>query len=574
MTRNQTPKTPVNLIYGVNDRPPLISLIILGIEHGALLISSLMATIVFAQSLGATLSQTNSLVSVGLIAGGLACILQATRKWGLGSGYFCLHTSSFIYFHASVAAAQTGGLALVFGMTAVAGIMQTLLSRVMRRLRTLFPPEVAGIVVAMVGLALAPYAVKSLFGLSSDDVQVELNEVLVGVGTLTIIVGMTVWAKKALKLYAILLGIIFGYVSAYVLGVLPMDVLSDVRELPFVALPQLEHPGFAFDIRFLLPFFIAALCSSLKLTGDIISCQKINDSDWKRVDMASVQRGIVAEGLGTTAAGLLGGTGLSASSSNIGMSYATGATSRYIGYVTGVFFITLAFFPQPAYILSNMPVPVVGGIVVYASCFMIVTGWSIVMSRLIDSRKTFIVGISLIMGMSALVVPEIYDTVPEQFKPVFGSSIALTAVTGVLLNQLFRIGISSRATLTMDTAFLNGRRVHDFFMEQGSRWGARPDVIHKASAAASELYETLTGLDLARGNVRLDAVFDELNLVVSFEYAGEKLAITHQRPSPDELLEDDQALSRFSCFLITQYADKIKLESVQDKHRIHMVFEH
>lgn len=110
-------------------------------------------------------------------------------------------------------------------------------------------------------------------------------------------------------------------------------------------------------------------------------------------------------------------------------------------------------------------------------------------------------------------------------------------------------------------------------MEQGAKWGARPDMIYKASAAAGELYETLTGLDLVKENVRLDAVFDEFNLIVKFEYTGEKLTITHKRPSPEELLKDDQALSRLSCFLISQYADKIKSESVQDKHKIHMFFE-
>lgn len=510
---------------------------------------------------------------MGLIAGGLACVFQATSKWNMGSGYFSVHSSTFMYMPASLAAAQTGGLSLVFGMTAVSGLMQVALARIAGKLRVLFPPEVAGLVVAMVGLSLAPYAVKSLLGLGGDDIAVELNEVLVGAGTLAIIVGLNVWGKHFLKLFSILLGIIFGYVSAYALGVLPMEILAQMTDLSFFSFPIHELPGFSFDFSFLLPFFIAAACTSIKLVGDIVTCQKINDLDWKRVDIMSVKRGINAEGMGTMAAGLLGGIGLSGSSSNIGMSYATGATSRYIGYATGFFFICLAFFPQPAFILSNMPTPVLGAIVVYAACFMIVTGWSIVMTRMIDARKTFVVGISLIMGVSVLVAPEIYDSVPVHFKPVFGSSIALTTVTAVLLTLIFRIGIASQAQLTVDAKKWNAQKIHDFFIEMGGKWGARPEVISKAQAASAELYEYVSGTP-DPGDLTLKVSFDEDNLSVAAHYQGPGIIMTPYRPDLDKLLEDEQALDGLSGFLISRYADSIRQESTQGKTVIKMNFEH
>lgn len=547
---------------------------ILGVEHGALLISSLMSTVFFAQAIGADPAQTRSLVSVALIAGGLASIVQATRKWGLGSGYFCLHTSSFIYFQASISAAQAGGLALVCGMTVAAGVVQTLLARVIGRLRTLFPPELAGLVVAMVGLALAPYAVKSLFGLSSEDTVIEAREVVVGLGALATIVGFTVWGKRGFKLYSILLGIVFGYGSAYALNVMPAGFLDHLSELPLAALPQIVHPGLVFDPAYMLPFLIAAVCSSLKLTGDVITCQKINDLEWKRVDMHSVKCGINAEGLGTAVAGLLGGTGLAASSSNIGMSYASGATSRYIGYTTGAFFISLAFLPQPAYVLSHMPIPVIGAIIVYAACFMIVTGWSIVMTRMIDPRKTFVIGISLIMGISVLVAPEIYAPLPDHFKPIFGSSIALTAVTGVLLNLLFRIGIGDRAVLILDTVKSPSRVIHDFFMDQGSKWGARPEVIRKAASASAELHELLAWQGLRGSEVHLQVYFDEFRVQVDMTYQGEEVILSRHRPSCEELMEDERSFAKLSGFLISQYSDRVSVDSAEGKHRVRMVFDH
>ncbi|GAB6058065.1 solute carrier family 23 protein [Desulfonatronum parangueonense] len=570
----QISRKPPNLLYGVNDSPPRLSLVILGIEHGALLISSLMATVFFAQALDLDTPGTTSLINIALIAGGLACILQSLGRWGVGSGYFCLHTSSFIYFQASITAAHVGGLPLVFGMTAFAGIMQAILSRMIGRLRVLFPPEVAGLVVAMVGMALAPYAVRSLFGLGMGNVSLELDTFLVGVGTLVIIVGLNVWGSKVFRLYSILIGIIYGYASALLLGVMPREVQVEAWAMSFFSLPHIEHPGFSFDPLLILPFLIAAICASLKLTGDIITCQKINDLEWKRVDMASVQRGINAEGLGTMTAGLLGGTGLAASSSNIGMSYATGATSRGIGFVTGAFFIGLAFFPQAAFILANMPVPVIGAIIMYAACFMIVTGWSIIMSRMMDSRKTFVVGISLILGVSVLVAPEIFDSIPNQFKPIFGSSIALTAVSGVLLTLLFRIGITDRAVLVLSLHKGAGSTIHDFFEDMGGKWGARQEVVRKAAGACAELHESVCGTSSAAGEMRLEVSFDEYVLKVCAEYEGPELIATHHRPSPEELLEDDQALARMSGYLVMQYADKVQLENVANRRTVRLSFLH
>jgi len=41
--------------------------------------------------------------------------------------------------------------------------------------------------------------------------------------------------------------------------------------------------------------------------GVITTCQKINDSDWKRPDLGPIQRGILADDIGCMVGGLLGG---------------------------------------------------------------------------------------------------------------------------------------------------------------------------------------------------------------------------------------------------------------------------
>ena len=58
--------------------------------------------------------------------------------------------------------------------------------------------------------------------------------------------------------------------------------------------------------------------------------------------MVSVGKGMLADGIGCFSSGLLGGLGTSMSAANVGLSMATGATSRRIGYYIGFFFLLLS----------------------------------------------------------------------------------------------------------------------------------------------------------------------------------------------------------------------------------------
>ena len=58
--------------------------------------------------------------------------------------------------------------------------------------------------------------------------------------------------------------------------------------------------------------------------------------------MVSVGKGMLADGIGCLSSGLLGGMGTSMSAANVGLSMATGVTSRRVGYFIGFFFILLS----------------------------------------------------------------------------------------------------------------------------------------------------------------------------------------------------------------------------------------
>ena len=306
---------PQNLIYALNDRPSFWVTCFLGFQHVCIVAISFIFPVVIARSMGADQATTNHLVSMSMLAGGLGAIFQVLNRWGIGSGYLCPQVCGPSFLTASILAAKTGGLPLLMGMTTIAGLFETLFSRIMQRLRPLFPPEVTGLIVAMVGLTVIRIAMNRFLGNPMGNGQTSAEELFVGIGTLAVMVGLNVWSKGKVKLFCILIGMTFGYVASWATGLLGTAQYSQVVKLNWLALPFEGFPGLDFDLHLLIPFIVAALCSNLKTVRDITTCQKINDASWVRPDMTNIRKGILADGLGCLSAGLLGGMGQSSSSS-------------------------------------------------------------------------------------------------------------------------------------------------------------------------------------------------------------------------------------------------------------------
>lgn len=568
------PKKPANLTYGVDDKPPNWISALLGFQHLCIIAIAFIFPVIIVIQSGGTHEQADSLVSMSMFAGGIGAILQALKRGPVGSGYLCPQVCGPSFLSASILAAKTGGLSLVLGMTVAAGLTESIFSRFMHKLRFLFPAEVTGLIVAMVGLTVVKLAMGYFFGLGPDDDLVETHEVSVSLITLGTMVGLNIWSKGKLKLFCILIGMSAGYFVSWLVGLLGPEQIAHIGRNSWISFPLLDHPGWSFDLAMLGPLVVAALCSSLKTVGDITTCQKINDADWKRPDMQNMRGGILADGLGCLSSGLLGGMGQSTSSTNVGLSIATGVTSRVVSFALGGMLMALAFFPKAAAVFSIMPRPVMGATLTFALSFMVVAGIQIVMSRMLDSRKTFVMGLSLIFGLSVDLVPQAFGHLHPWIQPLVSSSLSAGAVCAVVLNLIFRIGISQKASLKMAPGISSGRDVYEFLEHQGGAWGARREVVQKATAALTELWEAIDRLGLTKGPVNIEAKFDELSLNFAVTHQGEACPMPNMPPSQDDLVSDPKAQAALAGYLVGRYVDKLKVASTSGGCKYSLHFEH
>ncbi|MGC2400618.1 MAG: solute carrier family 23 protein [Acidobacteriaceae bacterium] len=565
---------PANLAYSVDEAPPLSLTIVMGLQHVFVMSVGWIFIVVVAAGIGASSLDTANIIRISMIASGLATILQARTKGPVGSGYLCPFSCGPAYISASILAGKAGGLPLVFGMTAFSGTFEAVLSRMMKRLQKLFPPEVTGLVVAMVGLDLVGIGCPRFMGYTPNSQHLDERAVLVALVTLAAMVVPTLLTRSKLRLYPVLIGLSMGYLTAILTRTLASDQMRQILNVPLISFPRLPV-GHHFSVAMTLPFMIASVCSILKTVGDLTFCEKINDAQWKRTDMKEVSGGILAGAICSVLSGLLGGLGQSTFSSNVGFSVATGATSRIISWPAGLICIALAFFPRLAAVFSIMPAPVMGAVVVYVACFMVLGGIQVMLSRMLDARRIFVTGLALIFGLSVAMVPGLYAGVPAWLNPLFSSPLALCTVLVVVLNLLLRIGTSRRKIFELDpaTGAAADSDIEKIMEMQGAEWGMRPEVAAQATESLHELIICLSKTSVSPP-VSIQMQFDEFNLDIEVQYTGPPICLPEEPPTLQAIESDLEAMPLLSAYILRRSTDAFRVTSHNGRSRVHLHFDH
>jgi|SRR5271165_5467200 len=131
---------------------------------------------------------------------------------------------------------------------------------------------------------------------------------------------------------------------------------------------------------------------------------------------------------------LLGVIGMNSAVGPVGVAKAAGATSRYIGFSCAAILVIFALIPKYAALFLIMPQPVIGALMVFTASFMIAGGIQIIVSRSIDSRATYVVGVSLLLGLSREIFPTYFERAVPLVHQFTGSMMSIGVLSAFLLN--------------------------------------------------------------------------------------------------------------------------------------------
>ncbi|WP_420421958.1 uracil-xanthine permease family protein [Simkania sp.] len=567
-------KKPSNLIYAVDERPPLWKWVLLSIQQICIISIYFVIVGIMARQSHATPLLAQQMVSCAMIAVGIAAVLQALWKGPIGSGYLAPPVISAIYLQASLLALERGGLPLLFGMTIFAGLAEVALSQLIPYLRTIFTPVITGFIIMVVGIELGLVGAKLFLDVEIGwHAKIFRPHFLVAVVTLAFLVGLSIWAKGKFRLFAVFIGILVGSILSYILGVIPQKALDGFFKASWTSGINFSHLSYSFDFVLIVPFLMASVAAALRTTGTVTTCQKINDDEWSRPNIHEIKKGILADGLGSTIGGLLGVPGNSSAPSCVGVSQATGATSRYIAFGIGLFLLIFAFIPKVPLLIMLIPHPVVGAALVFTGSLMLLGGLQIISQNPINIRQKFIIGISLLFGLSYQVFGEYFRSLPDSIKAFAGSTLSIATLTSIILNLIFRLGIKRSSTFVVDFASPSHKTFKDFFFKLTKSWNAPETHAKRTYDATNALLKLLDDGRYTDTPVKAKVSFDDTSYQIDLTYHGDLLHLPQHRPlSSEDLIDEAPMIKGLLGFLLTIYPDKLISKAEENKCHIQMQF--
>jgi xanthine permease XanP len=564
-------KKPASIVYGLEDTPPAHVTVLNGVQFVALIAINLVYPLLVFRVAGASADLVGSMLAVGMLVLAAGTFLQA---WRTGSGYMCPATFTATYLGPSLLAAQVGGLPLVFGMTLFAGILEMVIAPLLNRLRPIFPPEVSGLVIFVIGLSGGLAGLRAMLGDNAPPASG--TEWWIAAFTLGAMVGFNVWGTGIARMLCALIGVVLGYAAAGFAGLVTDDQLRTLADASWVGLPGFTDLSWSlsFNSSMMVPFAIAAIAAAMKAVGTIAVCQRTNDAQWVRPEMRSITRGVLADGASTALAGAMGALGTNTSTPAVGLAAATGVTSRRVAYAIGVLFIIVGLFPKLTALLAVMPRPVIVASLLFAVTFIMINGLQVMSSRMLDARRTLVVGLAIVAGMAVEVFPALAAGASAAAKPLIGSSLVFATVVALALNFLFRLGVRQTATLQVEHGTVEGDTLDRFMATNGAAWGAQRDVVERAKFNLAQSLEVVLDSCEPKGPVLVAATFDEFNLDVRVSYEGPAIELPEQRPTNDEIMASAEGERRLAGFMLRRHADRVAASHKDGRSTILFHFDH
>ncbi len=447
LEQSSEPIVKGELIYGLRDKPPLLESLYVAFQHVlASFVGIITPPLIISSALGLDPANTSYIISMSLFASGICTFIQCRTLGPVGSGLLSLQGTSFAFIGpilgvglAATGAGQTPeqALALIFGVCFFGAFVEIFLSRFLHLLSKIITPVVSGTVVMIIGLSLIRAGIFSLAGgavAQNNGTFASFQNLALGGFVLLLVTVLTVSGNRFLRMGAIAIGLIAGYIISLFLGMVNFGTLS---ELPIVTLPVPFRFGMKFDFAAFLPFILIYVLTAIETVGDLTATSAVSGEPVKgKLYIKRIKAGVLGDGVNSLLAAMLNTFPNTTFSQNNGVIQMTGVGSRYVGFFVAGIFALLGLMPIVGGVFQAIPQPVLGGATTIMFGSIAVAGMNIVTSANLDRRATIIVAVSLAVGLGVVFVPEIFADKPAILKNLFGSSISSGGLTAILLSWL------------------------------------------------------------------------------------------------------------------------------------------
>ena len=369
---------------------------------------------------------------IALITSGIGTLVYILITKGqipayLGSSFAFIAPITLLNENSGVGSALVGGF--------LVGLVYALVALFVKKMgpKTILkflPPVVVGPVIMVIGLGLAPTAVNmAMYENPSAEVLVySTKHITVALITLAITIVCTVVFKNFLSLIPVLIGIIGGYITACLFGIVDFTPVKEAAwfQLPNFTVPFVDYtPTLTWEIiLIMIPIAIVPIAEHI---GGQLVLGKIAGRNF--VEKPGLHRSLFGDGVSIMIASSLGGPPNTTYGENIGVMALTRVFSVYVIGGAAVFAILFGFIGKISALIQSIPSAVMGGVSILLFGIIASSGLRMLIDNKINlshNRNLVISSVILIMGVGGAMLK-----ITEHASI---SGMALAAIVGVILN--------------------------------------------------------------------------------------------------------------------------------------------
>ena len=422
-----------------NITPPMGQAAPLGLQHVlAMFASNVTPSIIVAGAAGLQFGGAEQvyLIQMAMLFAGIATLFQTVGFGPVGARLPIMQGTSFAFVGVLAGIAATQGLGVALTSCIIGGLIHFALGSVIANIRYLFPPLVTGLVILAIGLYLVPVGIKYAAGGAADFQMAaesfgSLMHWTVALTVIVVALGFKFMTKGILSNAAILLGLIAGYLVAFMFG---MVNFAAVGKASWVTGLQTLPYGFEFNLGAVIGVTIVSIVSAVETIGDTSATAKAGAG--REATDEEISGATYADGLGTAVAGVFGGLPNTSFSQNVGIVGMTGIMSRHVVTIAGAIMVIFGLIPKIGAIIASMPLPVLGGGVIVMFGMVAAAGLNVLSEIKMSRRNMIIIALSLSIGLGFNLVPSAVQYLPGIWKTLATSAVAPTAFLAIILNQI------------------------------------------------------------------------------------------------------------------------------------------
>ncbi len=466
MSRISQPEQKFDLIYGLEDRPPVGASIYAALQHFlAMFIGIMTPPIIISHALSMSLEMSAYMISMALFVSGIATFIQARKFGPLGSGMLSIQGTSFAFLSTIISIGMgvisKGGspedaVGTICGVALAGSVFQMTCSRFLPLLRRMFPPLVSGIVVTMIGLSLIKVGIVDFgggFGAMKNGTFGSLQNLGLGLLVLLTIIVLNRSKRPFIRIGSVAIGLLLGYVVAAFMGLVDF---SRVSQLSIMSVPMPFKYGLGFDWSGFVLMGFLYIITIVESIGDLTATAMLSNQPVKGEKyIKTIAGGVLGDGFNSALAAVFNTFPNTTFSQNNGVIQLTGVASRYVGFYIAGILVLVGIFPIVGGVFSLIPKPVLGGATLILFGSVAAAGIKIIASQIITRRAMLIMAMSFGTGLGVVFAPDLLSQLPPFVKTVFSSAITTGGFTAIFANLILPRDPEEEEAHEMETAAEN-----------------------------------------------------------------------------------------------------------------------